>query len=70
MKQETFGKAWASILWTAMTKSGKGYRRPSMKNDGIKDKRGDKTTDDKGNAGEFVGWQKNLRSYCKRYSRA
>jgi hypothetical protein len=45
-RQMPFAKAWCSILWRAMTSTGKGYRLHSMKHTGVAgDRRADKLSD-------------------------
>ena len=41
--EPTFREHWVQLLWLAMAKTGRGYRRPSMKRDGRgEDRRKDK----------------------------
>lgn len=40
--EREFCAVWISKLWQAMGKTGKGYRRPSMKRDGKGERRTDK----------------------------
>ena len=58
----TFGKLWAAMLWTAMSKSGDGYHRPSLKHTGRgSDRREDKLEPANSNA--------TFRRYRQRYAK-
>ena len=52
----TFSARWASMLWHAMATTGNGYHRPSLKRDGLGERRKDK-----------VGLTKQARRYAVRY---
>lgn len=43
IREAVFRAHWVSWLWYAMSKTGKGYRRPSMKRNGRGERRLDKT---------------------------
>lgn len=42
ISEREFCRVWISKLWQAMAKTGKGYRRPSVKRDGKGERRADK----------------------------
>jgi hypothetical protein len=61
--QHTFIQAWSEMLWRAMSTTGKGYRRHSLKHTGVdKDRRPDKLDKD-GESSKVPNW---ARAYYNR----
>lgn len=55
---------WRQVLWQAMTKTGHGYRKHSLKHTGKgKDRRNDKLE------GLTAGWSKAFRSHFNKHAR-